>query len=128
MNKYLILFLMALLSVNSAVAASALFTATPANKQLLKNSSGSTIQQLRQQGVALTLDRTQLQRLKPNARLQLPAGGKNYDVVVKRLIKHANGSKTWIATLVDNNAQLPVILTVSDKNFFVRLVTPPGVF
>ncbi|NQZ11704.1 MAG: hypothetical protein HRT35_31520 [Algicola sp.] len=136
MNKYLILFLMAVLSVNSAVAASALFTATPANKQSLKDSSGSTIQQLRQQGVALTLDRKQLQRLKPNARLQLPAGGKHYDAVIKRLIKHANGSKTWIATLVNDKGankeqskeQRPVILTVSDKSFFIRLVTPTGVF
>jgi hypothetical protein len=113
MRKYLVLFLMALLSINTALASSPLFTVTPTHKQLLKPSSNSAMQQLRQQGVALTLDRKHLQRLKPNRLLQLPAGGKLYDAVIKRLIKHDNGSTTYIATLANNKENLPVILTVS---------------
>ncbi len=112
----------------SAEAAAALWQIAASNQISAEAKSTSAVQQLYQQGVVVNLDRSQLQTLKVGHSILLPVGKFSAEAVVKRVQVHQNGSQTWFAAIADGKDSLPVVITVSDKSFFISMVTPQGTY
>ncbi len=124
----LVIFSLLLIFALPEVAATPLWKVPTVKKEINLPIASSKIQQLRQQGIPHTLDRKQLKAIKINDTLQLPVNNIVYKAIIKKIKTHTNGSQTWFAMIRDGKEQLPVVLTVSEKSFFVRLVTPQGIF
>jgi hypothetical protein len=116
-----------------AHASTSLWQVSPANQMQtesarVKQQSLSRIQQLYYQGEVVTFNRASLANVSSGDKVLLPIDSQSYSATLSKVEIHPNGSKTWHAIIDDAGEALPVIITFSDKNFFVRAVTPSGTY
>ena len=88
----------------------------------------TSLQKLHLSGETIRLNKALLNTLAIGKKVSLPIDSDVYETQIIKVETHPNGSKTLYAKIDDTGETLPVIITVSEKSFFVRAVTPAGTY
>ncbi|GGP95588.1 leucine-rich repeat domain-containing protein [Shewanella ulleungensis] len=131
---YLLLFFSSVCQLAHAAYDDVLFTYEQVQTELVelddasRDNHLSSLQKLHLSGNSIRLNKALLDTLSIGKKVNIPIDSDAFEAQIMKIETHPNGSKTLYATIDDNGEALPVIITASEKSFFIRAVTPAGTY